>query len=260
MNTVSTHIHILKLFAGYLHVVGSKRIVVQDAMDEELVALHQTQTWDLVPLPFGKRAINSRGVYEIKTKFHESIERYKALLVAKGYAKSKYTPTDGDTLSDPSLYQFIVGCHFAYAPTTVHWAVVLHILMYLRVNYWVLYISCDSLISWKSKKQDVISKASTEAGYRAMSVTTSEIVWLRWLLVDTGVHINHFTLLHYDNRSAIQIARNSVFHERTKHIEIYFISLVIIFRSGLSLCHLFLLLYILHTYLPSHTHDHIFVL
>ncbi|GJZ44782.1 gag-pol polyprotein [Tanacetum coccineum] len=57
------------------------------AMDEELVALHQTQTWDLVPLPFGKRAINSRGVYKIKTKFHESIERYKALLVAKGYAQ-----------------------------------------------------------------------------------------------------------------------------------------------------------------------------
>jgi hypothetical protein len=35
-----------------------------------------------------------------------------------------------------------------------------------------------------------------------------------------GVRISHSTTLHCDNRSAIQIACNSVFHERTKHIEI----------------------------------------
>ncbi|GKE05209.1 uncharacterized mitochondrial protein-like protein [Tanacetum coccineum] len=78
----------------------------------------------------------------------------------------------------------------------------------------------DSLISWKSKKQDVLSKSSTEAEYCAMSVTTSEIVWLRWLLADMSVHITSPTLLYCDNHSAIQIAHNTVFHERTKHIEI----------------------------------------
>ncbi|GKC23358.1 uncharacterized mitochondrial protein-like protein [Tanacetum coccineum] len=78
----------------------------------------------------------------------------------------------------------------------------------------------DSLISWKSKKQDVLSKSSIKAEYRAMVVTTSEIVWLRWFLADMGVCIRYSTPLHCDNRSAIQIARNSVFLERTKHIEI----------------------------------------
>ncbi|GKF05360.1 uncharacterized mitochondrial protein-like protein [Tanacetum coccineum] len=53
-----------------------------------------------------------------------------------------------------------------------------------------------------------------------MAVTTSEIVWLRWLLADMGVRISCSTSLDCDNRSTIQIARNSVFHERTKHIEI----------------------------------------
>lgn len=78
----------------------------------------------------------------------------------------------------------------------------------------------DSLISWKSKKQDVVSRSSTEAEYRAMAVTTCEIVWLRWLLADMGVHISVPTPPHCDNKSAVQIANNSVFHERTKHIEI----------------------------------------
>ncbi|GJR76711.1 hypothetical protein Tco_0089076 [Tanacetum coccineum] len=77
-----------------------------------------------------------------------------------------------------------------------------------------------NLDRYACKKQDIISKSSIEAEYRAMAVTTSEIFWLRWLLVDMGVPISQSTPLHCDNRSAIQIARNSVFNERTKHIEI----------------------------------------
>ncbi|PHT63607.1 hypothetical protein T459_32542 [Capsicum annuum] len=38
--------------------------------------------------------------------------------------------------------------------------------------------------------------------------------------LDMGVHISMPTPLHCDNKSAVQIAKNSVFHERTKHIEI----------------------------------------
>ena len=78
----------------------------------------------------------------------------------------------------------------------------------------------DSLISWKSKKQSIVSQSSTEAEYRAMASTTKEIVWLRWLLADMGVSFSYPTLMYCDNKSAIQIAHNSVFHERTKHIEI----------------------------------------
>nr|GEV34717.1 peptidase family M48 family protein [Tanacetum cinerariifolium] len=52
-------------------------------MAEELVALYQSQTWDLVPLLVGKRDIGSRWVYKIKTKPDGSIEIYKACLVSK---------------------------------------------------------------------------------------------------------------------------------------------------------------------------------
>ena len=77
-----------------------------------------------------------------------------------------------------------------------------------------------SLISWKSKKQNVVSRSSTEAEYRATASTTNEIVWLHWLLNDMGVSLFTPTPLYCDNKSAIHIAHNYVFHERTKHIEI----------------------------------------
>ncbi|XP_026450884.1 uncharacterized protein LOC113351015 [Papaver somniferum] len=80
----------------------------------------------------------------------------------------------------------------------------------------------NSPISWRSKKQSVVSRSSAEAEYRAMTHTTSEIVWLRWLLSDMGIHMIGSTPLYCDNKAAIHIAHNDVFHERTKHIEIDF--------------------------------------
>ena len=78
----------------------------------------------------------------------------------------------------------------------------------------------DSLISWRSKKQTVVAHSNTEAKYRALVAATVELIWLRWLLHDLGVDCSTATKLRCDNRSAIQIAHNDVFHERTKHIEI----------------------------------------
>ena len=65
-----------------------------------------------------------------------------------------------------------------------------------------------------------MARSSTEAKYHAPADTTSELFWLRWLLKDLGVSTSSTTPLYYDNQSAIHIAHNDVFHERTKHIEI----------------------------------------
>src|SRR3954468_23853631 len=78
----------------------------------------------------------------------------------------------------------------------------------------------SSLISWKSKKQARVSKSSTESEYRAMSAACSEIIWLRGLLIELGFSQAQPTSLYADNTSAIQIAANPVYHERTKHIEV----------------------------------------
>ncbi|MCO5600296.1 hypothetical protein L7F22_054406 [Adiantum nelumboides] len=58
-------------------------------MDDEMDALVKNDTWNLVHLPSGKKAIGSKWVYKVKCKSDVSVERYKARLVAKGYAQTK---------------------------------------------------------------------------------------------------------------------------------------------------------------------------
>ncbi|CAM8914617.1 unnamed protein product [Rhodiola kirilowii] len=79
----------------------------------------------------------------------------------------------------------------------------------------------DSLVSWRTKKQAIVSRSSAESEYRAMAATCSEILWLTRLLSDMRTVVPLPILLHCDNQlAALHIARNPVFHERTKHIEL----------------------------------------
>ncbi|KAK6161819.1 hypothetical protein DH2020_005200 [Rehmannia glutinosa] len=77
-----------------------------------------------------------------------------------------------------------------------------------------------NLITWSSKKQQVVARSCTEAEYRSMANATSDLVWIQSLFHELGLHIESPTVLWCDNSSAISIASNHVFHQRTKHIEI----------------------------------------
>jgi hypothetical protein len=77
-----------------------------------------------------------------------------------------------------------------------------------------------NLISWRSKKQNIVARSSAEAEYRAMAATTCELTWLRQLLQQLKLADVKTMKLICDNQAALHIASNPVFHERTKHIEI----------------------------------------
>jgi hypothetical protein len=66
----------------------------------------------------------------------------------------------------------------------------------------------------------VVSRSSTEAEYRSLSITTAELFWIRMLFRELGVSLSIPPVLWCDNIGALSLASNPVFHARTKHIEV----------------------------------------
>ena len=75
-------------------------------------------------------------------------------------------------------------------------------------------------ITWSSRKQSSVALSTVEAEYMALSVATQEAVWLRHLQEELGVTETGATLIYEDNQGAISMAKNHVFHKRTKHVQI----------------------------------------
>ncbi|CAA7042103.1 unnamed protein product [Microthlaspi erraticum] len=77
----------------------------------------------------------------------------------------------------------------------------------------------SNLISWSAKRQQTVSKSSTEAEYRALTATAQELTWLSFLLRDLGIEQHQPTVLKYDNLSAVYLSTNPALHNRSKHFD-----------------------------------------
>ncbi|XP_043714701.1 uncharacterized mitochondrial protein AtMg00810-like [Telopea speciosissima] len=127
------------------------------------------------------------------------------------------------SLTRPDItYSVNQVCQHMHTPRIPHWVAVKRILRYLKgtINHGlflpansssslVAYSDVDwagnvndkrsitgfciylgnSLISWAAKKQQAVSRSSTESEYRALAVTAAEVSWIRSLLKDLQVFI-----------------------------------------------------------------------
>ncbi|XP_074297693.1 uncharacterized protein LOC141628447 [Silene latifolia] len=145
-------------------------------------------------------ARTSEGIFLNQRKYALDIISESGLLGAKPAA----TPIEqhhqlglakGDFVSDVEAYRRLVGR-----------------LVYLAVT--------RPDLAYAKKKQQTVSLSSDEAEYRAMVAVLCELKWLMGPLSSLGVPISSPIKIFSDSQSAIQLAQNPVFHERTKHIEV----------------------------------------
>lgn len=65
----------------------------------------------------------------------------------------------------------------------------------------------------------MVALSSTEAEYIALTEAVKEGMWLKGFITELGLK-QEAVSIHCDSQSAIHLSRNSVFHERTKHIDV----------------------------------------
>ncbi|KAK4388605.1 Retrovirus-related Pol polyprotein from transposon TNT 1-94 [Sesamum angolense] len=78
---------------------------------------------------------------------------------------------------------------------------------------------CGACISWKSQLQNIVALSTTEAEYIATTEAFKEAIWLKGILTEIGF-LNKKVTIFSDSQSSIQLCKNPVFHDRTKHIDV----------------------------------------
>jgi hypothetical protein len=79
----------------------------------------------------------------------------------------------------------------------------------------------DNLISWFSKRQNVVSRLSAEVEYRVVANGVTTACWLRQLLVELHSPLSRATLVYCGNIKAVYLSTKLVQHQHTEHVEIH---------------------------------------
>jgi transposase InsO family protein len=82
-----------------------------------------------------------------------------------------------------------------------------------------VFVFCNAAVSWRASKQQIVSLSSTEAEYIALVECIQEAIWLKQLIGELNVSLKSF-VINCDNTSTINLAKNSQYSVRSKHIDI----------------------------------------
>ncbi|GJT31751.1 ribonuclease H-like domain-containing protein [Tanacetum coccineum] len=199
------------------------------AMNNEIEALNRNNIWTVYDSHVGRKPIGSKWIWKIKYKASGDIERYKARLVARGFSQKE--GFDYDETFSPVVKMVTVRCLISIVVVN-KWP-----LYQLDVNNAFLYgdlVEYQASRQWNAKLTIALTEHGFEQSKFDYSLYTKHrsgmfialLVYVEDIVI-TGSdidRINEFKLflieLCCDNSSAIQIADNPVFHERTKPFEL----------------------------------------
>ncbi|KAL8125982.1 hypothetical protein AgCh_013320 [Apium graveolens] len=74
------------------------------------------------------------------------------------------------------------------------------------------------VVYWSSKKQPITALSSAE--FVAASSGSCHSMWMRYILAEIYQAQDEVIVIYCDNKATIQMTRNSVYHGRTKHVDI----------------------------------------
>ncbi|GKD81564.1 hypothetical protein Tco_1348403, partial [Tanacetum coccineum] len=173
--------------------------------------------WDVVCLPKKERGLGIRRLDHFN----------KALMVSQIWKLLQKKESLWVTWL--YMYQIKESFQFRHSPLSSHLKIAFKILRYLKscpvlgihiARTSGMFLNAYSDADWANKKQNTLSKSSTEAAYRALASVTSKVIWILNFLKELQIENLLPVSLHCDSNSTIKIAANPVFHERTKHLEI----------------------------------------
>ncbi|GAU24783.1 hypothetical protein TSUD_356130 [Trifolium subterraneum] len=87
---------------------------------------------------------------------------------------------------------------------------------YVSTTGYLLYLG-NTPISWSSRKQRSVAQSSTEAEYKALADTVSELLWVLSLFTELGHMPTANPVIYCDNLGATNLSANLVFHSRMKY-------------------------------------------
>eukprot|EP00253_Pinus_taeda_P031806 PITA_31806 len=227
-------------------------------MNEEYRSLLANDTWDLVPLPKGQILVRCKWVYKTKYGPDGKVDKHKARLVAKGFSQVEgidYTETFSPAAKMNSIRLVLsLAASFKWEvhqmdvkSTFLHGD--LHEEIYMEQP--TAFIKTESSLACRLKKSlyglkqapracaeaspllvgftdsdwagdpDDWKSTAAEAEYRSAIEASKEALWLCQILSEFGFQQQHLTILWCDNQSAIQLCKDPVQHQRSKHIELH---------------------------------------
>jgi hypothetical protein len=82
-----------------------------------------------------------------------------------------------------------------------------------------VFMLAEDAISHSFKQQFIIALSSCEVEYMILFETAKEAIWIRQFLNELNFRNDQSVLIFADNKSAIDLIINPLYHKRTKHIE-----------------------------------------